>query len=150
MSPTKDEGSSCCKGKKVTVNDPLAKIVGEEASLSESDHFGEEKQGRNLNSEFPPLIDLWYDAHIHFLWCPVTIRFRRRAMCGFLFTAVPQRFLGPFWLPPFLILIYAKGRCFLCPISLSLGRILLWVRRSRWTMSCLTWVSWWHYSRLEC
>ena len=66
MSPTKDEGSSCCKGKKVTVNDPLAKIVGEEASLSESDHFGEEKQGRNLNSEFPPLIDLWYDAHIHF------------------------------------------------------------------------------------
>ena len=66
MSSAKDEGSSRCKGKDVIVNDPLAKTMGEETSLSESDHFEEEKEGRNPNSEFPPLIDPWYDAHIHF------------------------------------------------------------------------------------
>ena len=41
----KDEGSFCCKGKEVTVNAPPAKIMGEETSLSESDHSGEEKGG---------------------------------------------------------------------------------------------------------
>ena len=46
MSPTKDEGSSRCKGKEVTANDPPAKTMGEETSLSESDYSEEEKGGR--------------------------------------------------------------------------------------------------------
>ena len=84
------------------------------------------------------------------LWCLVTIRLHCRAMCGFLFAAVTQRFLRPLWLPPFLILIYVKGHHFPCPFFLSLGRALLWVGRSGWTRSCLTQVSWRHYSKPVC
>ena len=66
MSLAKDEGSSCLKGKEVATDDPLAKILGEEASLSKLDHSQEEEGGRDLNSVCPPLIDPWYDTHIHF------------------------------------------------------------------------------------
>ena len=83
-------------------------------------------------------------------WCLVTIRLCRQAMCGFLFAIVIQRFLGPLWLPPFPILIYAKGYRSSCLSSLNLGRVLPWVGRSGWTGSCSMWVSWLHYSRPVC
>ena len=66
MSPTKDEGSSRCKGKEVTTDDPPAKTVGEEIPLSKLDCFEEEEEGRDINSECPSLINPWYDTHIHF------------------------------------------------------------------------------------
>ena len=55
------------------------------------------------------------------LWCPVTICLYRQAMCGSLFAVMIQRFLGSFWLPPLMILIYVKGRHFPCPSSSNLG-----------------------------
>ena len=70
MSPAKDEGSSRCKGKKVTADDPLAKIVGEESPLSKSDHFEKEEGGCDPNSECHPLINPWYNAYIHFPMVP--------------------------------------------------------------------------------
>ena len=66
MSLAKDEGSSHCKGKKVTVDDPLAKTMGEETLLSKSDHSKKEKGGCDPNSECLPLINPWYGTHIHF------------------------------------------------------------------------------------
>ena len=66
MSPAEDEGSFCCKGKEVAVENPTAKTMGEETPLSELDRSKEEEEGRDPNSECPPLIDLWYDTHIHF------------------------------------------------------------------------------------
>ena len=41
--------------------------MGKKAPISELDRFEEEEGGRNPNNECPPLIDLWYDAYIHFL-----------------------------------------------------------------------------------
>ena len=70
MSPAKDEGSSCHKGKEIATNDPLAKIVGEEAPLSKLDRSKEEEEGYDLNSKCPPLIDPWYDTNIYFLVVP--------------------------------------------------------------------------------
>ena len=40
------------------------------APYSESDHSEEEEGGRDSGSECPPLIDPWYDTHIHFLVVP--------------------------------------------------------------------------------
>ena len=57
MSPAKDEGSSCHKGKEIATNDPPAKIVGEEAPLSK-----EEEEDCDLNGKCPLLIDPWYDT----------------------------------------------------------------------------------------
>ena len=70
MLQAKDEGSSRRKGKEVAVDDPLAKTVGEETPFSESDHSEEEEQGCDPNSECAPLIDPWYETHIHFLVVP--------------------------------------------------------------------------------
>ena len=58
------------KGKEVAADDPPAKIVRKKAPLSESDRSEEEERGRDPNSECPPLIDLWYDSHIHFPMVP--------------------------------------------------------------------------------
>jgi len=69
MSYAKDEGSSCCKGKEVAVDDPLAKTVGKEVPLSKLDR-SEEERGRDLNRECLPLIDPWYNTYIHFLVVP--------------------------------------------------------------------------------
>ena len=66
MSPAKGESSSHCKGKKVATDDSPAKTVGEKARHSESDRFKEEVQGQDLDNECPPLINPWYDTHIHF------------------------------------------------------------------------------------
>ena len=66
MSPAKDEGSSRRKGKEVATNDPSTKTIGKEAPLSKLDHFEEEEGGCDPNNECPPLIDSWYDTHIHF------------------------------------------------------------------------------------
>ena len=70
MSHAKDEGSSRCKGQEVAADDPLAKTVGEETPFSESDHFEKEEGGYDPNSKCHPLINPWYDAHIHFLVVP--------------------------------------------------------------------------------
>ena len=70
MLQAKDEGSSRRKGKEVTVDDPLAKTVGEKTPFSKSNHSEEEEQGCDSNSECPPFIALRYDTHIHFLVVP--------------------------------------------------------------------------------
>ena len=66
MSQAKDEGSSCCKGKEVVADDPPAKTMGKEVPLSKSNLSGEEKGGRDPNNECLPLVDSWYNTHIHF------------------------------------------------------------------------------------
>ena len=66
MSQVKDEGSSCCTGKEVATDDPPTKTVGKKVPLSKSYHSEDEEGVRNLNSECLPLIDLWYNTHIHF------------------------------------------------------------------------------------
>ena len=66
MSPAKDEGSSRYKGKEVVADDPLARNVGEETPLFESDRFEKEEGGCDPNNECHLLINPWYDAHIHF------------------------------------------------------------------------------------
>ena len=138
------------KGKEVAADDPFAKTVGEETPLFESDRFEKGERGwTQIVTAIPSSI---HGTMLTFTspWCLVTIHLCRRAMCGFLFVAMIRRFLGPFWLPPFPILIYAKGYRSSCPSSLNLVRVLPWVGRSGWTRSCLTWVSWWCYSRPVC
>ena len=62
MTLVKSEGSSHHKGKEITANNLATETVGEDASLSESEHSNEEEWGHDLNNKCAPLIDLWYDA----------------------------------------------------------------------------------------
>ena len=143
----KDEGSSHRKQKEVVADDPLAKTMGEETLLSESNHSKEEEGvATQTVSAFPSSI---HGMELTFTspWCPVTICLRHRAMCGSPFIVVIRRFLGPLWLTPFPILIYAKGHRSLCLFSWNLGLAPPWVGRSGWTKSCLIRVSWWRYSK---
>ena len=67
MSLAKGEGSSRCKGKEVATDDPPTETVGGEAPYFESDHSEEDEEGGcDMGNECPPLIDPWYDTHIHF------------------------------------------------------------------------------------
>ena len=70
MSPAKGDSSSRNKGKEATTNDLLAKTMGDEDPHSKLDRFEEEEGVRNLGSECPPLINPWYDTHIHFPMVP--------------------------------------------------------------------------------
>ena len=70
MTPVKGESSSPHKGKEIAIDDPPTKIVSEDAPLSESEPFEEEEGGCDPNSKCAPLIDLWYNTHIHFLVVP--------------------------------------------------------------------------------
>ena len=66
MTPAKSQTSSHRKGKEV-IFDPLATGgVDEEAVYSELDHSDEEETERDLDSEYAPLINPWYDVHPHF------------------------------------------------------------------------------------
>ena len=150
MSPAKDEGSSAIRGKKLLLMILLPKLWAKKLLSSNLDRF--EKGERGWTQIVIAIPSSIHGTMLTFTspWCLVTIHLRRRAMCGFLFVAMIRRFLGPFWLPPFPILIYAKGYRSSCPSSLNLGQVLPWVGRSGWTRSCLTWVSWWCYSRPVC
>ena len=150
MSPVKDEGSSRRKGKEVTPDDPFAKIVGEETYLSELDCSEEEEGGRDPNSECHPFIDPRYDAHIHFPVVPGDYSPPPLSRVWLSICRYDTDVSWPLWLPPFLILIYAKGYRSPCPSSSNLGPVLPWVGRSGWTRSCPTWVSWRRYSRPMC
>ena len=70
MSPAKGDSSSSRKGKKVSTDDSPAETMGDKAPHSESEPFEEEEGGHEPGSEHPPLIDQWYDTHIHFLIVP--------------------------------------------------------------------------------
>ena len=150
MLPAKDKGSSAIRGKKSLPMILLPKLWAKKL-LSPNRIVSRRGKGvvTQIMTAIPSLI---HGTMLTFTspWCLVTIHLCCRAMCGFLFVAMIQRFLGPFWLPPFPILIYAKGYRSSCPSSLNLGRVLPWVGRSGWTRSCLTWVSWWCYSRPVC
>ena len=63
MSLAKGASSSRCKGKEVSTDDLPAETVGGEAPHSKSDRS---EEGHNPSNEYPPLIDPWYNAHIHF------------------------------------------------------------------------------------
>ena len=70
MSLVKDEGSSHHKGKEVVDDDLPTKTVAEETPHSESDRSEEEEGGHDLDSKCPPLIDPWYNTHIHYPMVP--------------------------------------------------------------------------------
>ena len=70
MTLAKGEDSSHRKAKEIVVDDLVSKVVGEDAPLSESERSEEEEVSRDLDSECAPLIDLWYDTHMHFLVVP--------------------------------------------------------------------------------
>ena len=57
MTSAKSQSSSCCKGKEVISNPPVARDVSEEAMYSESNHSDEEETERDLDIECAPLID---------------------------------------------------------------------------------------------
>ena len=66
MMPAKGQGSSRCKGKEITSDDPATKDVGKEAPYPESE-CSDEGEGRcDLDSECAPLIYPWYDTYAHF------------------------------------------------------------------------------------
>ena len=64
--PTKSQGSSRRKGKKIASNDPTRQDVGEEATHSKSNQFNEKEAQCDPDNECAPLIDPWYDTHAHF------------------------------------------------------------------------------------
>lgn len=66
MSQAKGDSSSRRKGKEVATDDLLVKTMGGEVPHSKSDYSEEEERGHDLGSECPPLIDPWYNTHIHF------------------------------------------------------------------------------------
>ena len=66
MSLEKGESSSRRKGKEVATDDPPVETMGVEAFHCESSRSDEEEGGHDPGSECLPLIDLWYDTHIHF------------------------------------------------------------------------------------
>ena len=66
MATVKSQGSSRRKGKEAIFDPPAALDVGEEAEYSESEHSDEEEAQRDPNNECAPLIDPWYDIHLHF------------------------------------------------------------------------------------
>ena len=66
MSLVKGDSSSRCKGKEVAIDDPPAKTVDGEDPHSELDHFEDKEGVRDPGSECPPLINPWYDTHIHY------------------------------------------------------------------------------------
>lgn len=70
MLPAKGESSSRCKGKEVTADNPPVMVVGGEAPHSESHRSEEEERGCDPGSKCPPLINPWYDTHIHFSVVP--------------------------------------------------------------------------------
>ncbi|KAL0016294.1 hypothetical protein SO802_003363 [Lithocarpus litseifolius] len=64
MTSAKGQTSSRRKGKEV-VDNPAACEADEEAAYSELDHFDEEEEQRDPNSECAPLINPQYDVHGH-------------------------------------------------------------------------------------
>ena len=70
MSTAKNESSSYHKGKEVVADNLLTKTVAKKTPHFELDHSEEEEGGHDLDSECPPLIDPWYDTHIHFPMVP--------------------------------------------------------------------------------
>jgi len=66
ITPVKNQGSSCRKGKEAVSDDPATRDVGKKAAYSKSDHSDKEEARHDPNSEYTPLIDPWYDTHAHF------------------------------------------------------------------------------------
>ena len=62
----KGDSSSRRKGKEVAIDDLPAKTVDGEDPHSELDHFEDKEGVRDPGSECPPLINPWYDTHIHY------------------------------------------------------------------------------------
>lgn len=137
----KGDGSSPCKGKEIVTDYLPTKTMGEETPHSELDYPKEEEGGCGLDNECPRLIDPCMALISTSPWYLVTIRLRHRAACGFLFSAVTRRFLGPLWLPLFPILTSTKKLHYLCLFSSNFGWALFWVGKNRWIRSCPMWVS---------
>ena len=70
MTPTKGESFSRRKEKEIATDDHATKTTGEDAHLSESECSEEEEGSCDPDSECAPLIDPWYDTHMHFLVVP--------------------------------------------------------------------------------
>ena len=127
MSLAKGDSSSHRKGKEDATDDPPTKTLGEEAPYSKSNRFEEEEGGCDLGSECHPLIDPWYDTHIHFPIVPGDYLPLHRAARGFLSSAMTLKSLGLPWLPSFLTSTSTKGPHYPCPFFSNLGRVRLWV-----------------------
>ena len=70
MSPTKGEGSSRHKGREVATYNSLIEVMGGKTPHSKSNRSKEEEGGRDPDSKCSPLINPWYDTHIHFSMVP--------------------------------------------------------------------------------
>ena len=66
MSPVKSQGSSYRKGKAIAFDSPAVPDVGKETEHSESEQSIREETQRDPNSQCAPLIDPWYEVHLHF------------------------------------------------------------------------------------
>ena len=150
MSLANGESSFHHKGKEVSTEDPPVEAIGGEASHFKSDHSKEEKRGHDLSNGCPPLIDPWYDTHIHFSVVSGDYFASSAGPCvAFPLSLWFQSFFGLPWLSPFPTSTSAKEPYYPCPFSLSSNQVHHWVGRSGWTWSCLMWVLWW-LSRLAC
>nr|POE81008.1 hypothetical protein CFP56_44893 [Quercus suber] len=68
MAPIRSESSSHRKGKELVVKrTPFEKEGDEENSFAESDHSEVKGTTCDPNSECLPLLDPWFNMHIHFL-----------------------------------------------------------------------------------
>ena len=96
MSPTKGDSFSRRKGKEVATDDLLAKTMGGEVPHSKSDCSEEDEEGRDLGSECLPLIDPWYNTHIHF---PVVPDDYSPLPLGHVWLSICYRNTGVSWAP---------------------------------------------------
>ena len=94
MTLAKGKGSSRRKEKEIAVDDPVIKVPGEDAPLSESECSEEEEGSHDLDSECAPLIDLWYDTHMHFLVVPGDYL---PPLLGYVWLSVCHRDTEVFW-----------------------------------------------------
>ena len=126
----KDQGSSCRKGKEIASDNPTAKIMGKDATVLNRSTPRMRKGVATLIMSALPSLNHGTMLTPIFRWYPVTTCLRHRVVCGFPFAAMTWRCPGPLWLLRSLILIHAKVLHSLCPFSLSLDQVLLWVGRS--------------------
>lgn len=121
MSPAKDESSSHRKGKKVAADNLLTKTVAEKTPHFELDHSEEEEGGHDLDSECPPLIDLWYDTHIRF---PVVPSDYSSPPSGRVWVSICRHDMEVSWAPlapTILDLDIRQGTSLLVPILFEFG-----------------------------
>ena len=122
MAPMKSQDSSCRKGKEAIFDPSTTLDVGEEAEYSKSKYSNEEEAQRDHNSECAPLIDPWYDVHLHFPKIPGN--YAPPSPSGRVWLALCRRNTDVSWVPlassvPDLVI--RQGISLLMPIHFEFG-----------------------------